>query len=189
MRRTPLPMRIVLSAILASACTGSPQPAVTTEPEVEPSVEVIATPSLTADPPGSASPGPTTGPPATVRPTDTPATVLPTESPATAGEPFFGAFEEVVVLLTPTAGGGTRPLLEWQAVEGADEYGMYLYAPDDRIYWGWRDAATAVHVGGEPQLRDGAAGPRVTAGMSWVVVAYDADGLPVAVSELRPISP
>ena len=66
---------------------------------------------------------------------------------------------------------------------------MFLYAPSGEVYWSWAGTATQVHVGGEPQLHEGASGPSVIEGMSWAVIAYDADLLPIAVSEQRPISP
>ncbi|MDX1689886.1 MAG: hypothetical protein R3290_02565 [Acidimicrobiia bacterium] len=44
-------------------------------------------------------------------------------------------------------------------------------------------------MGGEPQLLDGAPGPAVSEGMSWAVLAHDAEFRPLAVSEQRPIAP
>ncbi|HUG48045.1 MAG TPA: hypothetical protein VMP67_06495 [Candidatus Limnocylindria bacterium] len=93
------------------------------------------------------------------------------------------------MLKTPTSGGGSRPLLEWEPVADADHYGAYVYAPEGIIYWAWAGRETSVHVGGEPQLREGAPGPSIVDGMTWAVIAYDPDLIPIAVSELRPISP
>lgn len=94
-----------------------------------------------------------------------------------------------MTLLTPSSGGGLRPLLEWESVSGADHYGAYVYAPDGSIYWAWTGRATQVHVGGEPRLEDRAPGPSVIDGMSWAVIAYDAEMLPIAVSGRQPIGP
>ena len=128
---------------------------------------------------------PTAVPPAT---TTEPPVTAPSPLPS-AGEQLFGDFGTVVTLHTSTSGGGGRPLLDWQQVAGADHYGLYVYAPDGRIHWAWTGRETSIHVGGEPQLREGAPGPRITEGMSWAVVAYDADMLPITTSEIRPISP
>ena len=116
-------------------------------------------------------------------------TAPPSSGGPVAGTPLFGDFESLIVLRTPTAGGGSRPLLEWDGVDGVDHYAVYLHAPDGRIYWSWSGRQTSVHVGGEPPLREGAPGPSVAAGMTWAVVAYDADLLPITTSEIRPISP
>lgn len=116
-------------------------------------------------------------------------TAPPSSGGPAAGEPLFGDFETLIALRTPTSGGGGRPLLEWEGLDGADHYAVYLYAPDGRIYWAWMGRETAIHVGGEPRLREGAPGPNVVAGMTWAVVAYDADLLPITTSEVRPISP
>ena len=91
---------------------------------------------------------------------------------------------------TPVSGGGTRPALAWETVDGADHYGVYVYTPDGRPYWSWRGRTTTAYVGGggEP-LNEDAAGPSITEGMTWVVIAYDADLAPVASSPQRPIAP
>jgi hypothetical protein len=86
----------------------------------------------------------TTGPQATS--TTAPATT----APEGAGQPLFEGLDAAVTLVTATSGGGGRPLLEWQAVDGADLYVVFLYAPSGEVYWVWSGAATAVHVGGEP---------------------------------------
>ena len=117
------------------------------------------------------------------------ATTTTATAPAGMGEPLFDGLDASVTLLTASSGGGGRPLLEWEAVPGADLYVVFLYAPSGEVYWVWSGASTSVHVGGEPQLAEGSAGPSVAAGMSWAVVAHDADQLPIAVSELRPIDP
>jgi hypothetical protein len=113
-----------------------------------------------------------------------PTTTVPEPSAA----PFFEGLGDVIQT-SPESGGGIRPLLDWEPVEGADHYAVVLYAPDRDAYWAWFGADTAVHVGGEPLLRDDAPGPSIVEGMSWLVIAYDAGGLPVAISPTRPIAP
>lgn len=111
------------------------------------------------------------------------------DSDAAASEPMFAGLDGTVTLLTETSGGGLRPLLEWEPVDEADHYAAYLYAPNGDVYWAWTGHGTSVHVGGEPQLRDGASGPSVVEEMTWAVMAHDGDGLPLAVSQQRPIAP
>lgn len=151
-----------------------------------------------------AATGPATTEPATSQPDTTPATTAPattapattqpaTTQPATTTEPEPGpprlAGLAEIELTTAHRGGGQRPLLEWSAVEGADTYGVYLYAPDETIYWSWQGGERSVFVGGENQLPDSVSGPSVIDGMTWSVVAYDAALVPVGSSELRPIAP
>jgi len=123
-------------------------------------------------------------------------TTLPGGSVATTapeadqpGPPMFEGLDGGIVLRTPTSGGGERPLLEWEPSAGAEHYVVFLYAPSGEAYWVWSGDDTSVHVGGEPQLGPGSPGPNVVEGMSWAVIAYDADMVPVAVSERRPIAP
>ena len=121
--------------------------------------------------------------------TDTTDTTDATTTTAPPAEPLFAGVEGRVVLLTPTSGEGTRPLLEWAPVDGAHHYAVYLYAPDGDVYWAWTGEATSVHVGGDPVIEEGLSGPSVAEGMSWAVIANDEDLLPIAVSEQREISP
>lgn len=106
-----------------------------------------------------------------------------------SAEPLFTGLDESVTLLTATSGGGARPLLEWEPVADADHYSAYVYAPNGDVYWVWTGSDTSVPVGGAPRIVDGAPGPSVTEGMTWAVLAHDASGLPLAVSEQRPIEP
>jgi hypothetical protein len=87
-------------------------------------------------------------------------------------------------IAVPTgAGGGAQPLLEWEPVSGAASYDVVLYDADGAPYWAWSGETTQVAVG------DGAADPTVTAGMTWSVTAYDADGTPLAGATALPIAP
>ena len=108
-----------------------------------------------------------------------------TEAPPTAVEtelaqPEYLSYLDAVTLLTTASGGGTRPILAWEPVAGADRYGVYLYAPSGRLYWSWQGRETSVPVGGVPQLREDAIGPSVIERMTWMVIAYDADQFPIA---------
>lgn len=90
---------------------------------------------------------------------------------------------------TPTSGGGTRPELAWEGVDGAHEYRVTVFAPSGGPYWATQTDNTRVHVGGEPQLNEEAAGPSISPGMTWQVMAVDVERRLVAVSGRAPISP
>jgi len=94
-----------------------------------------------------------------------------------------------IVLLTPTSGEGSRPLLAWEPVPGAEFYSLVVYGPDNQPYWGSLLTDAQTYVGGPIQLKEGRPGPRVIDGMSWMVIASDGDLSPVATSQLRPIAP
>lgn len=89
----------------------------------------------------------------------------------------------------PVSGGGTRPELEWEAVEGAQEYRVTVFAPNGDPYWATQTDNTRVHVGGEPQLNEQTAGPSIIPGMTWRIIALDPDRKPLAVSDRMLISP
>ena len=132
----------------------------------------------------------TTGAPTTTAPSGTAANTSPT---TTAPEDYEQLLPELglpeIVQLTPTNGGGTRPILEWEPVDGAAMYFVAVVTRDGEPYWAWRTDATAVPVGGEPRLDEGAFGPAVSDGMAWSVTAVGADGELIAISARRPISP
>jgi hypothetical protein len=113
----------------------------------------------------------------------------PAATPAASAEPLFAGLGQVVVQLTPESGGGSRPLLDWEPVAGAEQYAVFVYTPSGEAYWAWWGPEDEVHVGGEPQLTEGAPGPAVTEGMSWAVLALDEAGLPLAVSPERSLAP
>ncbi|MGA9191965.1 MAG: hypothetical protein WBZ24_09550 [Anaerolineales bacterium] len=109
--------------------------------------------------------------------------------PQESGPVGFLDFLPSMTLTTPTSGGGIRPVLAWDPVDGAAWYGVYLYAPNQELYWSWQGRETSVPVGGRPKLNDDSLGPSVVEGMTWNVIAYDANNLPVASGGPRPIAP
>ncbi len=172
MRRVgPFLAALTLLAVLSAACSSS---------DAEP-----ASPTTTAtDADGESDPAPTT--------------TLAADAADAADEPDAEAglaadLEAVgvstVELVTPEAGGGRRPLLEWEPVDEAVEYQVVLLTPSGDPYWGWITEETSVPVGGTPALDDGAAGPSVVAGMTWSVSAYGTDADLVGLSGHRSISP
>lgn len=86
-----------------------------------------------------------------------------------------------IALLTPASGLGERPDLAWEAVAGAASYRVTVLAPDGAFYWAWTGVDTLVPLGGSPRLSDAATGPRLVSGMTWTVVAFDAESRPLAV--------
>lgn len=163
---------MALAAIAFAACSGSAENSESSLPSTP--IDAAVEADTSANPDGASADS-------TVVITETPET---TEPPT----PLYGDFP-LVELLTPSAGGGVRPELRWTPIDGADHYGVVVYAPDGQVYWTWRGRSTAVHVGGEPRLDDAVPGPGVIEGMSWAAFAYDADLLPIAVSQLATLSP
>ena len=112
-----------------------------------------------------------------------------TAEPASDGAPLVaGLGDAPIVQTTPTSGGGDRPVLAWEAVDGAADYVVMVHDAADSPYWAWTTEDTSVRVG-LTDRPDAAPGPRVVAGMTWVVVARDGGGIPVASSPRRPIAP
>jgi len=103
--------------------------------------------------------------------------------------PDFLEHLDRITLLTPTSGNGPRPILKWEAAAGADRYGVYLYDSDGELYWSWQGRETEIPVGGRPRLVENALGPRVSEGMTWTVIGFDAEQLPVAAGGSRSIAP
>ena len=93
-----------------------------------------------------------------------------------------------VVLNTPQAGEGPRPVLTWEPVEGAVTYAVTVYAgAGDAARWSWRGEETSVRVGFVEDTTVG--GPNVIDGMTWSVLALDGDDEPIAQSNERPLAP
>lgn len=114
-----------------------------------------------------------------------PTPVAPTEDPT----PFVqGLDDDVVVQITPVAGGGDRPVLAWEAFDGAADYVVAVHDADDQPYWAWTTSDTEVRIG-LTERPDTAPGPRVAEGTTWVVIARDVDGIPIASSPRRPVAP
>lgn len=126
-------------------------------------------------------------------PTRDAGTSSPTASPtasqtAAPGPSWLDVGLPAIELTTPHEGGGDRPVLSWQPVDGAASYTLVLRDGNGRTYWSWIGTATEVPVGGV-DLPDTVSGPRVSDDTTWAVMALDDALLPVAVSEVRPIRP
>lgn len=93
-----------------------------------------------------------------------------------------------LVLTTPQAGEGPRPLLTWEPVDGAATYAVTVYAgAGEAARWSWRGEETSVRVGFVDDTTVG--GPNVIDGMTWNVLALDSDDEPIAQSNERPLAP
>jgi hypothetical protein len=94
-------------------------------------------------------------------------------------------------LLEPaTTAAGNRPAFRWTAVQGATSYLLAILDAANEPVWAWQGAATEVILGGWDQPPpDDAPGPLITGPGQWFVVAVGADGVPIANSLLRPITP
>ena len=107
------------------------------------------------------------------------------------GEPFapFSGLD-TIELLTSTSGVGQKPNFEWSAVDGAASYTLFLNFSDGQPYWTWIGEANSIYLGGydSPPPAD-AAGPILLDGMSWAIIAFNAEGNVIASSILQPISP
>ncbi len=119
--------------------------------------------------------------------TDRPDTTPPETTPV---EPILAVPDaEVITQTTPTSGGGTRPLLSWEPVDGAATYLVIVFTAEEAPYWSTITDQTETHVGGAVAIPDGVDGPEVADGYSWAVYADDETGTPIASSPIRPISP
>lgn len=169
---------IVVAAFLAASCGGDDNTSV-----ADTSVADTAAPATEAaddsatdstEPAESTAPESTAPEPTAPEPSDA---VLPVPDAA------------LVVQTTPTSGGGARPLLAWESFDGAATYLVIVYAEGGEPYWSTITDRTETYVGGAAPIPDGVDGPEVAEGYSWAVYAEDADGIPIASSPLRPISP
>jgi hypothetical protein len=169
---------MLVTALVFTACSGS---------ESTPNAEPIATTAPAAPPEA-----PTT---AASEPDDGSTTT--SDSPAISGEAPTSADEQVgpvsaypwlpdLVLLTAPSD-DVRPLLSWEPIDGATVYAVTVTAPTGLAYWAWRTDTTSVHLGGDPRLDDGQSGPSTVPGMTWSVLAFDADGRPIAASVEEPL--
>ena len=125
-----------------------------------------------------------------------PTTVVASSAPASAasqdqpGEPIELGLAPVLLVGPAVTGAGDRPEFSWDPVAGAATYTLAVLTVADEPLWAWEGAGTAVILGGWPTTPIPAApGPLLTADAKWFVVAFDAQGLPIANSVMRPIAP
>jgi hypothetical protein len=108
------------------------------------------------------------------------------------GENTLLLFPDMLLMenLMPTQGVGERPRFEWQSIDGASYYGIVIYTPDDTPYWAWRGREPWVYLGGiEEALPDINEGPILIEGMTWRIVAYNEQDVPIATGGPWAIAP
>jgi hypothetical protein len=106
------------------------------------------------------------------------------------GEPLDLGLAPLTLLSPATTGAGQRPAFRWQAVEGATSYALAVVTTADEPLWAWQGAPTEVILGGwsTPPPAE-AFGPLLLGEATWFVVAFDAAGVPIANSVVRPVAP
>lgn len=106
-----------------------------------------------------------------------------------SGMPLVEGLPVIEATGPPEAGAGEVPLFSWEPVPGAARYGLAVLGPDGPL-WSWIGEETEIYLGGLPFERPpGWSGPVIEAGTCWSVIAQDAEGRVIAVSEFLPVSP
>ena len=170
--RNPLVALAIVGVLTVSACSSGSSESSSSE-STTPSDSAVVT---------TVAGGSTQAPETTTTAAAPETTTTVVQEPAMVGA-------DLVEQLTPTSGGGTRPLLEWAAVDGAATYFVTIYTETGGSYWAAVTEDTKTFVGGPLQIPAGRTGPNVAEGYTWVVYAEDADGNLLAVSPPRPIAP
>lgn len=168
-----LPVLVMLSFALVACGSTDESTSTSMAPEpVEESTFATSTTVAAGEPTVSTS---TTEPATTSAPT------------TTAPEPLFTAPDlEAIAQVTPTAGGGPRPDLVWEPVDGAVEYTVVVSDAKGAPWWAWFGDSTEVVLGGVDSSAE-VGGPAAGPGVTWVVFAFGDDGALIGVSAARPI--
>jgi len=134
-----------------------------------------------------------TGDSAASVPSSTTTTATPTSAPVAAelpGQAINLGLAPLELLEPATTASGNRPTFRWSAIEGATSYLLAILDAANDPVWAWQGTATEVILGGWDQTPpDDAPGPLITGPGQWFVVGVGADGVPIASSVLRPITP
>lgn len=169
--RISLAASILVAACLTS-CGGSPG---TTEPAAP--TTVASNPSSSGDPAGHVD-GSTSSPETTS-----------TSSPSSVDdlEPLLDGIAMIELIGPPTTVSDVAPLFEWTEVAGAISYRLVVLGPAGPT-WAWQGTETSIRLGGlGDDAGDGFPTPLLADGSTWSVVALDADGSVMAISDARPI--
>ena len=144
---------------------------------------------VTATACGGGTSGPTDGGGTSDPTDDTRTSSTLQDRPAPRGQPLIEGLPSITALGPPERDAGDAPLFSWDPVPGTARYSLAVLGPDGPL-WAWQGEETEVYLGGLPFERPpGWAGPVIVAGSCWSVVAHDAAGHVVAVSEFLPVSP
>ncbi len=107
-----------------------------------------------------------------------------------AGNPIDAGLPKVNLIAPATTGAGEVPTFEWEPVDAAGRYRLVVLDGSGAMLWAWNGPETRVNLGGYPEKRpEDVSGPVITSGSTWSVTAFDQSGKPLAVSDLRPVSP
>jgi hypothetical protein len=132
--------------------------------------------------------GPAAGPSTTT--TSAPPPSIEAASIDQPGAPLDLGVASVILVAPATTGAGERPTFSWTAADGAASYALAVVTTGDEPLWAWQGAATEVILGGwsTPPPAE-AFGPLLLGEATWFVVAFDAEGRPIANSVIRPVAP
>lgn len=163
----------VAAAALLTACGGGDD-ASTTDVSTTTTTESTGGPATSDTATPDPSPVTTTEATAPTTSTASPTTTSTVPEPTTRFGQLAGA---EMVLLTPPMGNGPKPLLAWEAVDGATTYDVIVNTRDGGPYWAWRGAATQVWLGGHETEPDAdTEGPVLVEPMQLTIVATDDSG-------------
>ena len=106
------------------------------------------------------------------------------------GEPMDLGLAPLALTAPDVAAAGDRPAFAWEAVDGAASYQLAVLTAEGEPLWAWAGPETTVILGGWPEAPiPEAPGPLLQGPGTWFVVAFDAAGVPIANSVIRPVSP
>ncbi len=92
------------------------------------------------------------------------------------------------MVLQPTDEGGSHPTLSWLPLEGASTYWLVLRDGSGRVAWAWSGKRTSVRVGGG-DTADLNQTATVYEEMTWSVLAFDAAGELIGLSDRQRVAP
>ncbi len=118
-----------------------------------------------------------------------------TDPPPPAQTPSASSMRELLmdgatgtVILQPADEGGSHPTLTWSPLEGASTYWLVLRDGSGRVAWAWSGDDTSVRVGGgdTDDLNQTATAYEE---MTWSVLAFDAAGELIGLSDRQRVAP
>ena len=149
-------------------------------------VESTATSASTASVADTTDPADTT---VATEPTEPTTTVVATSAPTTTIAEGVIPGTATITLLTHGTGLGARPLLRWEAADGAVSYVVSVNAPSGGPMWAWEGSVTEVPFGGGPADDPDTTGAQLVSPATWFVAALDADGVVIASSAPADLAP
>jgi hypothetical protein len=126
----------------------------------------------------------------TAPPSTAPAVDAAAGSGEQPGEPLELGLAPLTLTAPAVAAAGDRPAFAWEAVDGATTYQLAVLNADGVPLWAWTGPETTVILGGWPEAPiPQAPGPLLEGPGTWFVFAFDAAGVPIANSVIRPVTP